>query len=127
MIDIASYAVFIHEGALEALGAAIKPYLSDGPQGTHLVCKEIDSGGAFFEMVLESHDADGALIEVELMIPASMVRLVISMHSEGGFGFRHPLRTTKLGSVVASTATVSEALPVNLAATDADKTPGSQQ
>ena len=127
MTDIASYAVFIHEGALEALGAAIKPYLSDGPQGTHLVCKEIDSGGAFFEMVLESHDADGALIEVELMIPAAMVRLVISMHSEGAFGFRHPLHAAKLGSLMAASTTAPEGLPVNLVATDGDKTPSSQE
>lgn len=127
MTDIASYAVFIHEGALEALGAAIKPYLSDGPQGTHLVCKEIDSGGAFFEMVLESHDADGALIEVELMIPAAMVRLVISMHSEGAFGFRHPLHAAKLGSLVAASTTAPEGLAVNLVATDGDKTPRSQK
>ena len=126
MTDIASYAVFIHEGALEALGAAIKPYLSDGPQGTHLVCKEIDSGGAFFEMVLESHDADGALIEVELMIPAAMVRLVISMHSEGAFGFRHPLHAAKLGSLMAASTTapeafVADALPVNHASTSGAK------
>ena len=127
MTDIASYAVFIHEGALEALGAAIKPYLSDGPQGTHLVCKEIDSGGAFFEVVLDSFDAAGAMIEVELMIPAAMVRLVISKHSEGAFGFRHPLRTPKLGSVMASSANVPEALPVNRVATDGDKAPSGQK
>ena len=127
MTDIASYAVFIHEGALEARGAAIKPYLSDGPQGVHLVCKEIDSGGAFFEMVLESHDTDGALIEVELMIPAAMVRLVISMHSEGAFGFRHPLHVAKLGSLIAASASTPEGLPVNLVATDSDKTPSSQE
>ncbi len=95
MTDIATHAVFIHTGALETLGAAIKPYLTDGPQGMHLLCKEIDSGGAFFEMVLDSHAADGALVEVELMIPAAMVRLVISAHSEDAFGFRHPLRSLK--------------------------------
>ena len=97
MTDITSYAVFLHEGALAALGEAIKPYLVDGPQGTHLLCKEIDSGGAFFEMALDSHDAAGAAIEVELMIPAAMIRLVISTHSEGAFGFRHPSRSKKLG------------------------------
>jgi hypothetical protein len=97
MTDITSYAVFLHEGALIALGEAIKPYLIDGPQGMHLACREIDSGGAFFEMALDSRDADGAAIEVELMIPAAMIRLVISMHSEGAFGFRHPSRSKKLG------------------------------
>lgn len=100
MTDITWYSVFLHEGAMTALGEAIKPYLIDGPQGMHLACKEIDSGGAFFEMALDGHDANGALIEVELMIPAAMVRLVISAHSEGAFGFRHPARIKKLdGSV----------------------------
>jgi hypothetical protein len=126
MTDITSYAVFLHEGALTALGEVIKPYLIDGPQGMHLACKEIDSGGAFFEVVLDSLDADGVMIEVELMIPAAMVRLVISKHSEGAFGFRHPLRTTKLGRGMASSAIVPEALPVNRAATAGDKPEGSK-
>ena len=97
MTDIASYAVFIHAGALEALGEAIKPYLSDGLQGPHLTCKEIDSGGTFFEMVVASHAADGAPVDVELMIPAAMVRLVISMHSEGAFGFPPPVAHDQVG------------------------------
>ncbi len=87
MTDQTWYAVFIHPAAIEALGEPIKPYLSDGAHGPHVVCREIDSGGAFFEMTIEGRDNAGRLVEVELMIPSAMVRLVVSTHSDGGFGF----------------------------------------
>jgi len=87
--DQTMYAVFIHHAALEALGEPIKPYLNDGPHGPHIVCREIDSGGAFFEMVLEGTDASGHAVELELMIPSAMVRMVVSTHSDGAFGFHH--------------------------------------
>jgi hypothetical protein len=89
MPDLTLYAVFIHPAALEALGEPIKPYLSDGPYGPHVVCREIDSGGAFFEMTIEGRDSEGHLIEVELMVPSAMVRMVVSTHSDGLFGFQH--------------------------------------
>lgn len=89
MPDLTLYAVFFHPAALEALGEAIKPYLSDGPYGPHVVCREVDSGGAFFEMTIEGRDSEGRLIEVELMVPSAMVRMVLSTHSDGLFGFQH--------------------------------------
>ena len=96
------FAVFIHAGALEALGEPIKPYLTNGPHGPHVVCREIDSGGAFFEMLLEGTAADGREVELQLMIPSAMVQMVVSTHSDGAFGFHHrrdeaeltPLRKT---------------------------------
>ena len=93
MPDVTLYAVFFHPAALEALGDPIKPYLSDGPHGQHVVCREIDSGGAFFELTLEGRDSAGGQIEVELMIPTAMVRMVISTHSDEAFGF-HQLNDT---------------------------------
>ena len=89
MPDMTLYAVFFHPTALEALGEAIKPYLSDGPYGPHVVCREVDSGGAFFEMTIEGRDSEGRLIEVEVMVPSAMVRMVLSTHSDGLFGFHH--------------------------------------
>ena len=87
MTDQTLYAVFIHQTAIEALGEPIKPYLSDGTYGPHVVCREIDSGGAFFEMTIEGRDNSGRLVEVELMIPSAMVKMVVSTHSDGLFGF----------------------------------------
>lgn len=81
------YAVFFFPPALEALGEAIKPYLVEGPAGAHVLCKEIDTAGALIEMTLEAQAADGRTALVELMVPGSMVRMIVSAHSDGSFGF----------------------------------------
>lgn len=81
------YAVFFFPQALEALGEAIKPYLADGPAGAHVLCKEIDTAGALIEMSIEAHAADGKASIIELMVPGSMVRMIVSAHSDGNFGF----------------------------------------
>ncbi len=108
MTDITSHAVFIHPGALEALGDAIKPYLSEGPQGVHLACREVDSSGGFFEVVLDARNDAGETRAVELMIPASMIRLVVSLHSEGSFGFRGAARARPIPAA-AQASPVAEA------------------
>ena len=81
------YVVFFFPQALEALGEAIKPYLVEGPAGAHVLCKEIDTAGALIEMTLEAHAADGKASLIELMVPGSMVRMIVSAHSDGSFGF----------------------------------------
>ena len=81
------YAVFFFPQALEALGDAIKPYLQDSPAGPHLVCKEIDTGGALLEMTLEGVTSEGKAVQLELMVPGSMVRMIVSSQSDGSFGF----------------------------------------
>ncbi|MET0813922.1 MAG: hypothetical protein ABWX88_01900 [Pseudoxanthomonas sp.] len=81
------YAVFFFPQALEALGEAIKPYLVEGPAGAHVLCKEIDTAGALIEMTLEVRSPDGRASQIELMVPGSMVRMIVSAHSDGSFGF----------------------------------------
>ena len=82
------YAVFLYTQAIEALGESIKPYLTDGPQGPHIVSAEIDTGGAFCELTLIGQNSEGKNIELELMIPTQMIRLIVSLHGEdGSFGF----------------------------------------
>ena len=87
MNDSAGYAVFLFAPALEALGEAIKPYLQDGPAGPHVSCHEIDTGGAFIEMTLRGRAPDGREVELELMVPGNMVRMIVSAHSDNDFGF----------------------------------------
>jgi hypothetical protein len=87
MNDATVYAVFLHPQGLESLGAAIKPYLVEGPAGPHLLCAEVDSGGALFEMTLHGKDAQGKRVEVELMVPTGMVMLVVSVRRDESFGF----------------------------------------
>ena len=87
MNESAGYAVFFFPPALEALGDAIKPYLQDGPAGPHVPCREVDSGGAFIEMTLEGRAPDGRVVDLELMVPGNMVRMIVSAHSDNEFGF----------------------------------------
>lgn len=87
MNESAGYAVFFFAPALEALGDAIKPYLQDGPAGPHVPCREVDTAGAFIEMMLEGRTADGREVELELMVPGNMVRMIVSARSDGEFGF----------------------------------------
>ena len=61
--------MFFFPQALEALGEAIKPYLLDGPAGAHVLCNEIDTGGALIEMTLQGTTADGKTVQLELMVP----------------------------------------------------------
>jgi len=82
------YAVFLFPQAVEVLGEAIKPYLVEGPSGPHILCMEVDTGGAFCEMTLHGRSADGKSVELELMVPTGMIRLIVTVHGEDGvFGF----------------------------------------
>jgi len=87
MPDSPNYAVFLYPQALEALGDPIKPYVRDAPLGPHIVCAEIDASGPFFGMTLAGQGAQGQTLSLEIMVPSSMVRLVMSMHGEHEIGF----------------------------------------
>ena len=111
MSESSGYAVFLFPQALEALADAVKPYLQTGPAGPFVPCKEVDNSGANIEMTLEGRGPDGRVVELELMVPGSMVRMIVSAHSESGssdFGFynRKPTPTVEPGlpSTTASAA-----------------------
>jgi len=88
MADSTQYAVFLFPQAIETLGAAIKPYLTEvASVGPHIVCSEIDASGAFFELTVPGRNAEGKDVEAELMLPNVFVRLVVSMHNDQPFGF----------------------------------------
>jgi hypothetical protein len=83
-----TYAVYFHPQAIEVLGEAIKPYLSESAEGKHVLCHEIDTSGAFCEMTLVKPNEKGKPVEYEVMIPSAMIRLVISITgAETDFGF----------------------------------------
>ncbi len=81
------YAVFFFPPALEALGEAIKPYLQENAAGVHVLCQEIDTGGTLIEMTVRGRTPEGRDVESQLMVPSNMVRIVVSTHSDGLFGF----------------------------------------
>lgn len=82
------YAVFFFPQALEALGEEAKPYLEGEGEKAHVLCREIDTAGALLEMTLDCQTPEGDCLEVELMVPSSMVRMIVSARSDGSFGFR---------------------------------------
>jgi len=88
------YAVFFFPQALEVLGDAVKPYLQDSPAGAHVLCNAIDTGGALVEMTLRGRDTENRDVALELMVPVSMVRMVVSTHSDESFGFGPQVATT---------------------------------
>lgn len=92
MSETSGYVVYLFPQAIEALGVAIQPYLQTGPAGPFVPCREVDTGGAFIEMVLEGCTSDGQNVCLELMVPGNMVRMIVSARSDTGFGFyqRHP-------------------------------------
>jgi hypothetical protein len=87
MTDATSYSVFLFPAAVEALGSPVKPHLQDGEGGAFIRCASIDSSGPLFGMTLLTTDANGQPVELEIMIPHGMVRLVMSSHNEQDFGF----------------------------------------
>jgi hypothetical protein len=120
------YAVFFFPQALEALGDAIKPYLQDGPMGPHVLCNEIDTGGALLEMTIQGLTTDGKTVMLELMVPGSMVRMVVSSQSDASFGFgpRIPIPVTAL-PLVGPTAEPAQASPEAVPGSGDGETPAS--
>ena len=95
--DSNGYAVYFFPQALEALGEAIKPYLAEGPAGAHVLCSQIDTSGGLVEMTLQGNTQVGKKIEVELMVPSAMIRMIVSMHSDDAFGFGPRIAEPRMG------------------------------
>lgn len=99
MNEAHGYFVFLFPQALEVLGAPIKPYLLGEGENQHILCREVDTGGALIEMTLSGQTPDGKTVQIELMVPGSMVRMIVSAHGDEQFGFqpRHVVVATKPG------------------------------
>jgi hypothetical protein len=122
MNDSSGYAVFFYPPAIEALGDAIKPYLQEGPMGPHIPCREVDTSGAFIEMTIEGRTAQGEKVALDLMVPGSMVRMIVSAHSDNEFGFYARGKPSVLEPGMTTTAAMQEPAPAANAPEDAPKT-----
>ena len=123
MNEANGYAVFFFPQALEALGEAVKPYLQDGAGGPHVLCNEIDTSGALIEMTMRGTTNDGKPVGLELMVPTSMVRMIVSSQSDGAFGFGPRQAAPAAGVLppVGPTAAPAAAQPASLPEGGADK------
>lgn len=105
------YAIFLFPQALDALGVAIHPYLLPTSQdGPHLLCRGVDISGAFAELELLGQTGDGRELRVELMLPANMIRMVVSVQGDEQFGFM-PRPLPAAASAAAQPATATPAAP----------------
>src|SRR5690606_6578437 len=121
------YAVFFFPQALEALGDAIKPYIQESPVvGPHVACDEIDTGGALIEMTLKGRMPTGEDVSLELMVPTSMVRMIVSRQSDGAFGFgpRSYEAPPAALPAIGPPAPAAEAPPRAVPASGASESPG---
>jgi hypothetical protein len=118
MNDTHGYFVFFHSQALEALGAPIKPYLLGDGDNQHILCREIDTGGAFIEMTLAGQTQDGTTVQIELMVPGSMVRMIVSAHGDEQFGFQPRFGSGQVQTLpaVGPTAAPAQAAPQSVPA-----------
>ena len=113
MNESEGYVVYFFPQALEALGDAIKPYLREGPGGEHVLCREIDTAGSLIEMTLDASTPDGRSVAIEVMVPQSMVKLIVSARSEAGFGFSPRVAPALMATLppVAGDAPAADARP----------------
>lgn len=87
MTDFNGYAVFFFPQALEALGGALKPYLQEGAGEPHVLCREIDAGGPLIQLTMDGRTTSGEHIDLQLMLPTNMIRMIVSARSDPAFGF----------------------------------------
>ncbi len=103
MSERIQYQVFLFAAAQTELGAAVESHLREGPEGTHLLCEEINASGPLFSMKLaplpvdpatpanpdngSSALADGHHAARQLMVPVAMVKLVVAVEDDSAFGF----------------------------------------
>jgi hypothetical protein len=87
MNDFNGYAVFFFPQAIEALGGAIAPYLQGEEGGQYVLCREVDTGGPLIQLVMDGHTTSGQHVDLQLMFPTNMVRMIISARGDQAFGF----------------------------------------
>jgi hypothetical protein len=111
MNESEGYVVYFFPQALEALGDAIKPYLREGPYGEHVLCNEIDTAGSLIEMTVEASLPDGRMVMLELMVPQTMVKMIVSSRSDAAFGFSRRVAPALMAALppVAGTAPPADA------------------
>jgi hypothetical protein len=82
------WGVLFTDACLTDLGEALKPYLSKGPIGYYLYCKDVDMGQPYyFHFVAERAAGDGSAFEAELYVPHHYVKAVISAPEKKHLGF----------------------------------------
>lgn len=93
------YSVYLVDKAADALGPIVAPFLKKDDSGDHFIASEVDTGGSFCELTLHGQSAEGTPLNVEIMIPMGMIRLIISdtLQERIGFQAREPAKIPVAG------------------------------
>jgi hypothetical protein len=84
------YGVLFTEAGLEQLEPALKVYLSEGPIGKYLYCKEANPDRNYFYFVVERTNSDGSTFEAEFFVPHHFIKLVMAGTERKHIGFVWP-------------------------------------
>ncbi len=84
-----------------------------------MLCREIDTGGALVEMTLDGHTRRDRRCDIELMVPTSMVRMVVSAHGDEAFGFGPRIAPVEGEGASAVAADAAATSPLGVAAANA--------
>lgn len=113
MNEARGYVVFFHPQALEALGSPITHYLLGEGDNRHVLCREVDTGGSLIEMTIDGQTTEGKPVQIELMVPTSMVRMIVSAQGDNeAFGFRPRVAAVPVPPAPAPTAPAQTLPPV---------------
>ncbi|MYN03507.1 hypothetical protein GTP41_15530 [Pseudoduganella sp. DS3] len=82
-----AFGVLLTDEGVAELGAVLKDYLTDGPSGKYLPCKEANPDRSFFHLIAEMRNADGVAAELELYVPNRYIKLVMSGLERKHIGF----------------------------------------
>ena len=60
------WGVLFTSAGLSELREELQHYLSEGPLGLYMFCKEVDMSQPYFRMVVDYHNTDGSSFETEM-------------------------------------------------------------
>ncbi|EIC28769.1 MULTISPECIES: hypothetical protein [Methylomicrobium] len=81
------FGVLLTDEAWAELGAALKPYSSEGSIGRYIYCEEVQLGGQYFVMVASCTNSDGSSFKAEIGIHHHHVKMYISANERSQIGF----------------------------------------
>ena len=81
------WGVLFTSAGLSELREELEHYLSAGPLGLYMFCKEVDMRQPYFRMVVDYHNTDGSSFETELYVPHHYIKLVAAGTERKQIGF----------------------------------------
>lgn len=101
--ESSSVAVLLFPQAVEAIAGALGGHIREGDFGPHILCRQVNSNGPYFEMLFDGQDASGRPVEMEVMLPHGYIRMVMSVRGEDSFGFARVRQTSVPAQAMADT------------------------